>query len=144
MDELYQTVKKGAFNSIPDCFSIGLEKVISAMLQVNPENRPTCQQMLNTSLFKKWMKRISSDDFLSKDAIQVLNINKTTTTIYETQNQLIKTIKMSEDLRILETYLPAPSYEDPVIKLNLRKADHFTEKFGRLFLTIILTLLSEE
>ena len=52
MDELFKTVKKGVFNSIPDFYSIGLHKVISSMLQTNPENRPSWVQMLNSPLFK--------------------------------------------------------------------------------------------
>lgn len=52
MDELYKTVKKGEFEQIPDWYSIGLQKVITAMLQVASENRPSCKQLLTTPLFK--------------------------------------------------------------------------------------------
>lgn len=110
MDELFKTVKKGVFSSIPDFYSLGLHKVISAMLQTNPENRPSCRQMLSTPLFKKWASRISVEAKNSKESLRAFNI--TTTEYYEDASQLIKTIKMSEDLKIQEIYLPAPSYEE--------------------------------
>ena len=41
MDALYETVQKGNFQKIPEGYSCGLERVISVMLEVNPDKRPT-------------------------------------------------------------------------------------------------------
>jgi hypothetical protein len=86
--------------------------------------------MLNTSLFKKWISRIQSESFLPKESMRMLNISRTTT-IYENTNELIKTIKMSEDMKIQETFLPAPSYDEPTYVLNTGKSNKFAEMFGK-------------
>lgn len=42
MDGLYQKVIKGKYHKLPSHFSVDLNNVLRMMLQVKPNNRPTC------------------------------------------------------------------------------------------------------
>ena len=46
MEGLYKKVQKGVFEKIPTRYSKDLQLMISACLQVNPSQRPSCQQLL--------------------------------------------------------------------------------------------------
>lgn len=46
MDGLYKKVIKGSYQKIGDNFSKALSSVIKSMLQVNPANRPSANQLL--------------------------------------------------------------------------------------------------
>ncbi|CAI2358844.1 unnamed protein product [Moneuplotes crassus] len=116
MDGLYDTVRKGEYEPIPKCFSVGLSRVISAMLQLNPENRPSCQQLMSSNLFSKWMNKIDPDNLYCTESTRCFSLNRTS--ISDISNELIDTIKVSRDLRIQENYLPKPNYEDSFITLK--------------------------
>ena len=60
---------------------------------------------------------MDSENILDDESRKTFNINKTTT-IFESRTELIQTIKMSEDLKIQETYLPKPSYDDPLVNMK--------------------------
>ncbi len=48
MDGLFKKVIKGSYSKIGDNFSKALSNTIKSMLQVNPTNRPSAQQLLKT------------------------------------------------------------------------------------------------
>jgi serine/threonine protein kinase len=46
MDGLFRRVIKGTYQKISDHYSKSLSSVIKSMLQVNPANRPSANQLL--------------------------------------------------------------------------------------------------
>lgn len=52
LEGLYKCVTKGLYDPIPNTFSKCLEKVISQMLQINPDKRPSCTDLLKLNELK--------------------------------------------------------------------------------------------
>lgn len=48
MDGLYKKIIKGSYTSIGEKFSKGLSNLIKSMLQVNPNNRPSAEQLYHS------------------------------------------------------------------------------------------------
>lgn len=46
MEGLYNKVIKGQFNKIPERYSSDLSEIISLLIQVNPEQRPSCGKLI--------------------------------------------------------------------------------------------------
>ena len=46
MEALYKKVTRGIYSRIPSVYSNELSGVIRALLQVNPDQRPTCEKIL--------------------------------------------------------------------------------------------------
>jgi NIMA (never in mitosis gene a)-related kinase len=46
MDKLFQAVLSGSYQKIPTQFSQDLNDVLRILLQVNPNKRPSCDQIL--------------------------------------------------------------------------------------------------
>ena len=46
METLYKKVTRGIYSRIPSEFSNELSGIIRALLQVNPDQRPTCDKIL--------------------------------------------------------------------------------------------------
>ena len=53
MDGLFKKVQKGQFSRIPAYYSDDLNHVIKKLLSVNPQGRPSCEQILNSELVQK-------------------------------------------------------------------------------------------
>jgi NIMA (never in mitosis gene a)-related kinase len=51
MNELYQKVTKGSYPDIPKHFSKDLSRIIGYCLQVNPQLRPTPEELLKMPVF---------------------------------------------------------------------------------------------
>ena len=94
MDGLYKKVIEGRFNKIPNKFTNDLYKIIQLLLQVNPEKRPSCAEILNNPIILKrieYFKNYSGEDN-SEDQI------------------LLKTILVPKNLMVLSEKLPKPNY----------------------------------
>jgi serine/threonine protein kinase len=53
MQQLYKRVTEGKVQSLPGFYSRDLDLVVKLCLQVNPDKRPTCSELLqNKSLLK--------------------------------------------------------------------------------------------
>ena len=94
MDGLYKKVIQGRFNKIPNKFTNDLYKIIQLLLQVNPEKRPNCAEILKNSIILKrieYFKNYSGEDN-SEDPI------------------LLKTILVPKNLLVLSEKLPKPNY----------------------------------
>ena len=46
MKGLYNKVVRGAYPSIPPVYSVDLIGMVKALLQLNPQNRPSCSRIL--------------------------------------------------------------------------------------------------
>jgi NIMA (never in mitosis gene a)-related kinase len=88
MEGLYKKVIKGEYNSIPKCFSIELSHVIYGMLQVNPNYRFSCAQILSLPSVVKHMNGNPGDNEYS----------------------LLQTIKFPKNFNMISKNLPEPNY----------------------------------
>jgi NIMA (never in mitosis gene a)-related kinase len=52
MNELFNRVTAGVFESLPKSYSPDLTSLISSMIRVNPKDRPTAEQLLQTPTVK--------------------------------------------------------------------------------------------
>ena len=103
MEGLYKRVIKGQYSKIPERFSNDLFQIIQFLLQVNPNQRPSCDQILHHPIIQK---RIEYFNSISGDK-ENKNIN-------ENNKVLLKTIHMPKNLLFLSDKLPKPNYEKNV------------------------------
>ena len=94
MEGLYKKVIQGRFNRIPNKFTNDLYKIVQLLLQVSPEKRPTCADILNNPIILKridYFKNYSREDNSEDQA-------------------LLKTILVPKNLWVLSEKLPKPNY----------------------------------
>ena len=111
MENLFKKVIKGEISRIPDKYSYDLYSIILSLIQVKPENRPSCDEILrNEIIIKKieYFKSINKNDFDEKDEDQFL----------------LKTILIPKNLTFLSTQLPKPNYN----KNKMISLDNNTKK----------------
>ena len=51
MKGLYQRVMKGVYPKVPPHYSSDLSTILGQLLQVNPDKRPSCEQLLHMPVF---------------------------------------------------------------------------------------------
>ena len=94
MEGLYKKVIQGRFNRIPNKFTNDLFKIVQLLLQVSPEKRPSCADILKHPIILKridYFKNYSGDDNSEDQA-------------------LLKTILVPKNLMVLSEKLPKPNY----------------------------------
>ena len=97
MKGLYRKIAKGEYPSIPVKYSDELITMIKMLLQINPTARPTCDQILETAGVKVHLG----------ETLQKLEPPKD-----EPIGELINTIKVPNNLKVLNLNLPKPKYEE--------------------------------
>lgn len=108
MDGLFKRVLKGVYPKIPTNYTDDLAKMIKKLITVNPNQRPTCDQILQIDIVQKWMKKlgISNNEYQSQVSIHEeddgLGGNLT----------LLNTIKLPKNLKLLSDRLPKSKYEE--------------------------------
>jgi len=55
LEELYRKVNRGIYSKIPSSYSSDLASLIRLLLQVNPDQRPSCEKILELKIVKKHM-----------------------------------------------------------------------------------------
>eukprot|EP00347_Sterkiella_histriomuscorum_P008187 403346048 len=103
MQGLYQRVLKGVYPKIPSIYSVELGAMIKCMLQVDPNNRPTCKQIMSIPAF---LKKCSV--FLNEELGIVQDDNEEENS--ETLNMMLGTIRIPKNLRLLSERLPKSNY----------------------------------
>ena len=58
IDDLYKKVCRGSYKAIPEHYSPDLASLIKAMLQLDPERRPSCAQILSMPAVREKMKQL--------------------------------------------------------------------------------------
>lgn len=61
MDKLYKKVIKGLYPKTSNNYSADLAKVINLMLQVQPNFRPSCDELLNMDSVKKRLHLVKNN-----------------------------------------------------------------------------------
>lgn len=91
MEGLYNKVVKGQYSKLPEKFSSDLSDLIKFLLQVNPQCRPSTDEILSCSLISKRINEVKQSE----------EINVT----------LLKTINFPKNLIMLSDKLPQSNYE---------------------------------
>ena len=85
-DNVYKNVIKGVYNPIPNHYSKELSQVIFGLLQINPNNRPDCEQILKHAIVKEKYDKYLSEN-IRKSLLPYVNIgNKKGKTILNNIN----------------------------------------------------------
>ena len=94
MEGLYNKVIKGQFNKIPDRFSNDLFEVIKLLLQIIPDARPSCEEILKHPIIQKRIEYFKS--FTGEEQNE--------------DKALLQTIHIPKNLLFLSDKLPKPNY----------------------------------
>ena len=93
MEGLYNKVIKGQYHNIPSKYSDDLSEIVRLLLQVDPESRPSCSDLINHPIIKKRIQFFTSyNEDLNED------------------QALLKTILIPKNLMFLGGNLPEPNY----------------------------------
>lgn len=95
MEGLYHRVCKGQYNRISEKYSNDLAYIIKQLIQVDPNKRPSCEEILKMSVIQKRIEYFKS--FSGEDATE--------------DQALLKTINIPKNLIFLSDKLPQPHYE---------------------------------
>ena len=101
MDQLYKKILQGTYPSLPTRYSNELSSIVKVCLQQSPQSRPTCEKLLQM-------------EGLTKKLIDSLRMNDV-----ETNKNLMGTIKLDRNQKVLQQHLPKSSYS----RHNSRKKD---------------------
>ena len=96
MQGLYKKVIKGKFPRIPDHFSQEMATVIKFMLQISPNYRPSCDQILALPIVEALSRKFFPEEKYKQED--------------NDQNDLLRTIRISRNLFSLTERLPKSKY----------------------------------
>ena len=97
MESLFKKVIKGEISRIPDKYSYELFDIVKLLIQVKPEKRPSCDEILENDIIVKkieYFKSLYKNNFDENDEEQFL----------------LKTIFIPKTLTFLSSQLPKPNY----------------------------------
>ena len=83
--EIYKKIMKGFYLNIPNIYSKELYIIINMLLQFNPNNRPTCDLILDNKIVQSKIKNIFGDD-LKNDNFSFFNKNSINLDFYQKFN----------------------------------------------------------
>ena len=95
MEGLYNKVIKGQFSKIPERFSNDLQTIVRLLIQVSPNDRPSCEKILKHPIIQnriEYFKSFANDEVNEDQA-------------------LLQTIRIPKNLLFLSDKLPRPNYE---------------------------------
>lgn len=97
LEGLYHKVIKGVYSKLPSHYSVDLNNIIKMMLQVDPQKRPGCDELLESPLLRSRM------DFKAPPEMEIDEPNK----------MLLNTIRCPMNIHYLTDKLPKANY-DPI------------------------------
>ena len=112
MDGLYHKIIKGKYNKIPEKYSKELNEILKLLFNVNPKERPSCDELLKNSIIKNKIEFFEENNKFNDD----INNNE--------ESELLKTIKISKNLLFLSGRLPKANYNNENEANNIKKLDN--------------------
>ena len=103
LHELYKNIKNGYYIPISN-YSNDIKDIISMMLVIDNKKRASAEQLLNTNIIKKWIRKIREDNYNFLGEEIGGNSSK------NSKANLIKTIKVPKNLGEINRYLPKKRY----------------------------------
>ena len=112
MDGLYHKIIKGKYNKIPEKYSKELNEILKLLFNVNPKERPSCDELLKNSIIKNKIEFFEENNKFNDD----INNNE--------ESELLKTIKISKNLLFLSGRLPKANYNNENEANNIKTLDN--------------------
>ena len=112
MDGLYHKIIKGKYNKIPEKYSKELNEILKLLFNVNPKERPSCDELLKYSIIKNKIEFFEENNKFNDD----INNNE--------ESELLKTIKISKNLLFLSGRLPKANYNNENEANNIKTLDN--------------------
>ena len=104
LKELYRNIKNGYYIPISNYYSKDMKDLISMMLVVDSHKRASADDLLNSNIVKKWIKKFKN---VNSDIIE--NITNKDNNI---KANLIKTIKIPKNIGEINKFLPKKRYNN--------------------------------
>ena len=104
--EVYYNLKKVNIPPLPEIYSEELMIIIKKLLKIDPEMRPSAQEILDDEIIKKYMKIIQNDNDLINISMDINNFQK-----IKNNNRLINSIRINDD-KNLNYILPKKNYDE--------------------------------
>ena len=101
MEKLYNKVIRGQYGKISDRYSDDIKEIIKFMLKVNPQDRPSCGQILNHELVKKRMEFFQAQSGFDDENLDGMD-----------EGVLLKTIRIPKNILFLTERLPGANYDN--------------------------------
>lgn len=101
MEGLYRKVTKGQYPRIPSHYTQDLSEVIGMLLQVNPRQRPSVEQLLQLPVLHRHLSGQS-----------LANAQKGSNNEHHSCSDLLQTIKLPKNALDLSDMLPKPRYQE--------------------------------
>ena len=111
MEGLYKKVIRGVYPKIPACYSQDLADVISMLLQVNPIQRPTVAQLLNSAVLQRHIDEAPKYEGLGPNFASVSTVSPASSSAMPAF-ALLQTIKLPKNTGEISSHLPQSRYED--------------------------------
>ena len=91
--EVYYNLKNVNIPPLPDMYSNDIIYMVKKLLKINPDDRPTTQEILDDDIIKNKMKMISiNGNDLMDISLDINNFQKV-----KNKTKLIKSIKVNDD-----------------------------------------------
>lgn len=111
MDQLYKRVIKGSFARIPDHYSNDIWRLVQMMLCTDPEKRPSCQELIESQLFKHYSSKLLNLESIDQTFIETIDSQSPTRQeLTQITNNLLKTIVVPKKIDQLSGILPKRNY----------------------------------
>lgn len=111
MDQLFKRVCKGNFSRIPDHYSNDMWQVVQLMLRVDPERRPSCQELIDSTLFKHYGMKLANLESVDKSFQETIDSQSPARhELTLITNQLMKSISYPKSIEQLSSILPKRNY----------------------------------
>ena len=130
MEGLYNKVIKGVFPKIPEQFSQDLNTIVNLLIQVNPNDRPSCEQILKNPIVEKRIEYF--------DSVIIHQEN------YTDDHNLLQTIYIPKNLVSLSDKLPKANYEQNDSTLTNNNSNNKHEKKLKKSYTISCGSINKE
>ena len=93
MNGLFKRVLKGSYPPIPSHYSMDMRQLIKTLLQVQPQARPNCEQILDMAIVQKRIRKY----FHNRDGSPSTNFDSNIDTGI-TESELLRTIKLASNV----------------------------------------------
>ena len=126
MIKLYNKILKCEIGKLPEKFSEDLNVLIKNLIQIDPDKRMSCNQILNCDLVKNKIENYNKKSKNKKDIIFIHSDDEETN-----EEQLLKTIVMPSNIMYLSNQLPKPSYSQEIKNKNEFEQRNFNIKIKK-------------
>ena len=112
MEALYKKIIKGQYSRINSKYSRDISDVVRQLLMMDPDDRPTCGEILK---FDTVLERI--DFFKDREGFIEEDNNSSE------ENKLMKSFRLTKNMRFISEQLPNPNYESPKNSNNINNVN---------------------